>query len=96
MAKKTTDLLEERRAKDRAKQTKSTDAFKDMLSDQTTGKKRKYTKLQHKENKDKIVTVLLTATEYSRLVDRAEEENSKSLSEYIRQAISEKIQREAR
>jgi len=74
-----------------AKKKDVTEETKDFLSNQTTGRKRKYTKLKNKENKTKIVTVLLTETEYNDLLNMCEKLNKKSVSECIRELIDNSL-----
>ena len=74
-----------------AKKKDVTEETKELLSRQTKGEKRKYTKLQNRENKTKIVTVLLTETEYNDLVSMCEKLNKKSISECIREMIDNSL-----
>ena len=86
MAKKNfNELLQKKKAEE--EKIDVSDIGAGMLSDQATGRKRKYTKLQNKENKTKIVTVLLTETEYNDLLNMCEKLNKKSISECIREMI---------
>jgi len=85
MAKKFNEQLKAK--KESEKKIDVTNIGAEMLSDQAAGRKRKYTKLQNKENKTKIVTVLLTETEYNDLLSMCEELNKKSISESIREMI---------
>lgn len=92
MAKKFNERLQEERAKEiQELKTDGTESAKVRLSPQTKGEKRKYTRLTTRENKTKIVTVLLTEKEYSELLHMAETLEYKSVSECIRHSINESI-----
>lgn len=86
------DLLQERREKERQeKATIGIETTKAELTPQARGEKRKYTRLTPRENRTKVVTVLLTEREYDELVSKAEELEYKSVSEFIRQAINDRV-----
>lgn len=89
MAKKFNELYKEQ--ENRKPKTDGIETAKARLSPQTKGEKRKYTKLQNKENKTKIVTVLLTETEYNDLIEMCEKLNKKSISECIRGMIHDSL-----
>lgn len=70
------------------RKTDGTESTKAMLSAQAKGEKRKYTRLTARENKTKIVTVLLTEREYNELLNMANTLEYKSVSECIRNSIN--------
>lgn len=85
-----TDLLEERRAKNRKSDGQET--AKDFLSDQTTGKKRKYIKRVPHENKDVVIHVRLTADEYTAINELAQRRKT-SVSQLTREELNNAVSR---
>ena len=78
----------------KAIKTDGTESATTMLPPQAKGEKRKYTRhisLIPKENKTKVVTVLLTERDYTDLVHMAEEVEQTTISKFIRQAINDRI-----
>ena len=71
--------------------TDGTESATAMLPPQAKGEKRKYTRLKTWEHKTKIVTVLLTETEYNDFIDMAEQLGKKNRSEFIRELINDHI-----
>ena len=49
--------------------------------------KRKYTKLKTSENKDKVIHFRVTEKEYKEIIKKAEQTNSKSISDYLSKLI---------
>lgn len=49
--------------------------------------KRKYTKLKTSESKDKVIHFRVTEKEYKELIKKAEQSNSKSISDYLSKLI---------